>query len=286
GLSNLISQVRSQNLVSIQQQDPIILDRKRIESPLPFLRPAACIMKLHHLCAKRMGNLDGFVGALRINDIDFGAETGRFQTPTDMARLIPGRNDDGNRNAVWQRRLRSSSRNFCTLLHFSVLMTCIRVLEGRTDHAGWPARAGTREDAFCVLSHCPSVTSAHTRDHAGPSGSSSKSLRTTSIPAGSSSPEPRKKRRFSSIISRRGPTSQAPNGSTNPRLGCCTCDLVYRSAQIFRRRYFNGALRGSSTSPGKRKAHSTRSRSRKGTRISREFAMPNTSLSRSRMFCR
>src|ERR1022692_599027 len=99
------------------------------------------------------------------------------------------------------------------------LMICTEVLEGKIDHAGGPSRGAVRDDAVRVLSHCPSVTSAHTRDQAGPAGSSWKSLRAFSIPAGSSSPEPPKKRRFSSIISRRGPPSQAPNGRTNPRLG-------------------------------------------------------------------
>src|ERR1700722_19467124 len=51
-LPNLIGQIRGQHLVSVQQQDPIILERKRIERPLPLLRPASMVVKLHHFCTK------------------------------------------------------------------------------------------------------------------------------------------------------------------------------------------------------------------------------------------
>src|SRR5579864_7911855 len=51
-LLHFSSQVRSQNLVGIQQQDPIVLERKRIECPLPLLRPAAVVMELHHFCTE------------------------------------------------------------------------------------------------------------------------------------------------------------------------------------------------------------------------------------------
>src|ERR1700740_3401341 len=43
GFSNLITQIRSQHLVGIQQQDPIVRERERIERPLPFFRPAATV---------------------------------------------------------------------------------------------------------------------------------------------------------------------------------------------------------------------------------------------------
>jgi hypothetical protein len=58
-LSNLVSQGRGQNLVSIQQQDPIVLERKRIERPLPFLRPATLVVELHHFCTKSACYLHG-----------------------------------------------------------------------------------------------------------------------------------------------------------------------------------------------------------------------------------
>src|SRR5579864_7224040 len=57
-LSNLITQIRRQNLVSVQQQDPIVLERKRIERPLPLLRPASMLVKLHHSCTKSTGDFD------------------------------------------------------------------------------------------------------------------------------------------------------------------------------------------------------------------------------------
>jgi hypothetical protein len=57
--SNLITQIRGQHLVSIQQQDPIVRERERIERPLPLLRPAAMVVKLHHFCTKSAGYFDG-----------------------------------------------------------------------------------------------------------------------------------------------------------------------------------------------------------------------------------
>ena len=59
GIFNLISQVRGQNLVSIQKQDPVVLERNRIERPLPFLRPAALVVELHDICIKSAGYFYG-----------------------------------------------------------------------------------------------------------------------------------------------------------------------------------------------------------------------------------
>src|SRR5579864_151077 len=51
-LLHFSSQVGSQNLVGIQQQDPIALQRKRVKCPLPLLRPAAMVVELHYFCTE------------------------------------------------------------------------------------------------------------------------------------------------------------------------------------------------------------------------------------------
>src|ERR1017187_1764677 len=117
GLFNLISQVRSQNLVSIQQQDPIVLERKRIERPLPLLRPATMVVKLHHFCTKSTGYFDGGIRALRIHDIDFGKASNRFQTMRKMSRLISCRNNDGDSNGIGVCAVRGCCPNVLHVLH-------------------------------------------------------------------------------------------------------------------------------------------------------------------------
>ena len=71
GFPNLIGQIWGQHLVSVQQQDPIVLERERIERPLPLLRPAPMVVKLDYFCAESAGYFDGRIRALRIHYIDF-----------------------------------------------------------------------------------------------------------------------------------------------------------------------------------------------------------------------
>ena len=68
---DFLRKFRSQRLIGIQQQNPIIGKRQRVHRPLPLLGPAALIMKLHHLGAMSLRDLDRPVGALRIDDVDF-----------------------------------------------------------------------------------------------------------------------------------------------------------------------------------------------------------------------
>ena len=68
---NFFHQFRRQDLIRIQQQNPVVGERQRVHGPLAFLRPAARIIKLDHLRAVRLSNSDGVVRALRIDDVHF-----------------------------------------------------------------------------------------------------------------------------------------------------------------------------------------------------------------------
>src|ERR1700722_19483777 len=71
-LFNFMGQARGHNLIRIQQQNPFILEWKRIKRPLPLFRPTAMVMKLHHLRTKGPSYFDGRIGALRVHHINFG----------------------------------------------------------------------------------------------------------------------------------------------------------------------------------------------------------------------
>src|SRR5579863_5285480 len=119
GLPNFFRQLRSQNFVRIQKKNPVVCQRKRIHGPLPLLRPATVIMKLHHLRPKSPGDLSSLVRTARVNHVNFAHPAQRFQTARQILRLIERRNNHADRQKPTPKRAQAKS-GFLDDLHMKL----------------------------------------------------------------------------------------------------------------------------------------------------------------------
>src|SRR5271166_1111865 len=80
GVANFCGEIRSQGLVSIDQENPVVRERKILHRPLALLWPAALIMELHDLGSEGARDFGRRIRALRVDDIDFANLTQGFET--------------------------------------------------------------------------------------------------------------------------------------------------------------------------------------------------------------
>lgn len=86
----------SQNLIRVEEKDPVISERQRVHGPLALLGPAALVVKLDDLCAVGFGDTGGVVGTPGVDQIDFANIFEGGKTAREVVSLIARRDDDAD----------------------------------------------------------------------------------------------------------------------------------------------------------------------------------------------
>src|ERR1700730_18032136 len=63
--------LRRQDFVSVEDENPIVLEREMLKRPIFLFRPDAIEFKLHHFRSKPLGNFRRAIRALRIDNENF-----------------------------------------------------------------------------------------------------------------------------------------------------------------------------------------------------------------------
>src|SRR5207248_10567674 len=90
---------RRQDLVGIEDQNPVVAKLEVLKRPILFLRPGAIEFELHHFGAVLLGDRGRTIGALGIDYKNFVRPFHKAETARQIRRFIFNWNDDGNRNA-------------------------------------------------------------------------------------------------------------------------------------------------------------------------------------------
>src|SRR5712692_4890065 len=98
-LSDLLDQFRGHDFICVEKQNPVVRERESIHGPLTFLWPSALIVELYDHSAVTAGDLDGFIGALRVDDTNLCKVAQGRQAGGQIARLISSRNDHTHRKS-------------------------------------------------------------------------------------------------------------------------------------------------------------------------------------------
>src|SRR2546423_11683280 len=91
--------LRRQNLVGIENENPIVAKPHVLECPVLFLRPSAIEFELHHFGAVLSRDRDRIIGALGIDHENFVRPFHAVEAARQIRRFIYDWNDEGNRNA-------------------------------------------------------------------------------------------------------------------------------------------------------------------------------------------
>src|SRR5262249_39862705 len=122
------------DLVGIEDEDPVISERKIFQSPILLFWPGAVEMKLFHLCAALLSDLRGVVSALGIDHKNFIRPLNRTKATRQIRRFVFDRNNDRNRNS-------RSHRGRITRHGLPAAMTSSGTSLVTTEHAPTTARA-------------------------------------------------------------------------------------------------------------------------------------------------
>ena len=94
-MADLFRQLWRDNLVGIEQQNPVVRERECVQGPLPFFWPTTFIIELNNLRSVCARDFDSFISALRIDYVDLTeSESAQCcEAPWQVVRFVARRDD-------------------------------------------------------------------------------------------------------------------------------------------------------------------------------------------------